>query len=91
MATNCEEICEALKEYNATAESVGLALRLNVAELVMRGMNRKGWNRFSLAHKADVSVQTIFQIVHSDANCTLDTIGRLFHALDVKAHIVEVK
>lgn len=85
-----QELQLAQAQFETTSEAVGLGLRLNVSELVIRGMKTKGWSVPKLSVKADVSRYTIQKILDSEVNCTLDTVGRLFHALEMKAHIVEV-
>ncbi len=90
MSKDIQEILRALREYEDTPESWGLELRLNLAETVIRGLRQKGWSQRDLARATSMKESFISRVLHSDANCTLDTVGRLFHALDVNAHITEV-
>lgn len=90
MTQDVQEILRALKQYEDTPESWGLELRLNVAEIIISALRRKGWRQGDLAREASMKESFISRVLHSDANCTLDTVGRLFHALGVDAHMAEV-
>lgn len=91
MSQDIQEILRALREYEDTPESWGLELRLNLAEVVIHALRRKGWRQRDLARATSMKESFISRVLHSNANCTLDTAGRLFHALRVKAHIAEVE
>jgi ribosome-binding protein aMBF1 (putative translation factor) len=91
MSQDIQEILRALREYEDTPESRGLGLRLNLAKVVIRALKRKGWSQRDLASASSMKESFISRVLHSNANCTLDTAGRLFHALRVNAHITEVE
>ncbi len=90
MTQDVQEILRALKQYEDTPESWGLELRLNVAEIIISALKRKGWRQGDLAREASMKESFISRVLHSNANCTLDTVARLFHALGVNAHMTEV-
>lgn len=90
MSQDIQGILRALRKYEDTPESWGLELRLNLAEIVIRTLRRKGWSQRDLARAASMKESFISRVLHSNANCTLDTVGKLFHALDVNAYITEV-
>ena len=90
MSQDIQEILRALREYEDTPESWGLELRLNLAEMIISALRRRGWRQGDLARKASMKESFISRVLHSNANCTLDTVGKLIHALGVNAHITEV-
>lgn len=68
--------------------SRGLAFRLDLAEIVGRELRAKGWTQRKLAEVASVKEPFISRILHSEANCTFDTAGRLLFALGVQGTLV---
>jgi len=90
MSQDIQDILRALEEYERTEpKSRGLELRLNLAEIVIRHLRQKGWTQRELALRISRKESYISRIVHSDANCTLDTVGRLLFALGVHARLAE--
>ncbi len=73
---------------------IGMQLRLNLAEIVLEEMDRRGWNQKQLAEACGMKPAFIHRIIHSNSNCTFDVAGRIFFALGIKpqlsvhAHIV---
>ena len=86
-----DKIRKDVAEHWRTAEGHALRLRLNLAEIIMRGLRRKGWTQRELGVKFGCKQPFISRILHGDANCTLKTVGKILHALDVKVKLVEVK
>ncbi|KKL74080.1 hypothetical protein LCGC14_2068450 [marine sediment metagenome] len=86
-----ERIHALLAEYEATPESRGLELRLNLAEIVIRQLRELGWTQRDLASRTSMKEPFISRIVHSNANCTLDTAGKLLFALGIHARIEQVR
>lgn len=82
-----ESLLASLTEYEATPDSRGLELRLNLAEIVIRRLRELGWTQQKLASVVSMSQSYLSGILHSNHNCTLSTAGRLFFALGVHARI----
>jgi transcriptional regulator with XRE-family HTH domain len=56
---------------------------------VINALKERGWTQHDLAVQADMKDSFISRVVNGSANCTLDTIGRIFFALGIKANIVQ--
>ncbi len=78
-----QSIHASLAEYEATPDSRGLELRLNLAEIVIRRLKELRWTQEKLAHLTSINRAHISSIIHSNSNCTFNTIGRVLFALDV--------
>lgn len=87
--TTVEEILEDLKQFEEDPESRGVQLRLNLAEIVIRSLRAKGWTQRQLADEAGMKESYVSRVLHSAANCTFDSAGKLLFALDVSASIME--
>lgn len=85
-----EAIRENLSEYKRMPESYGLELRLNLAEIVLAYLKRTGVTQYQLANRAGMDSGRLNQVIHANANCTLDVVGRLLHAMDLKGRLVVV-
>lgn len=79
-----------LDEAEASPSSVGLDLRLDLAAIVMSGINQRRWSQKDLAIACGMKPSFISRIVHSDANCEFETAGRILHALGIRATLVPV-
>lgn len=84
-----KEILEDLKQFEEDPDSRGVQLRLNLAEIVIRSLRAKGWTQRQLADEAGMKESYVSRVLHSAANCTFDSAGKLLFALDVSASIVE--
>jgi transcriptional regulator with XRE-family HTH domain len=62
-------------------------LRLDLAEIILRALNERGWTQRQLADAAGMREQYVTRVIHSSQNCTVDIIGRLLFALQVKAKL----
>ena len=85
--TTARDILRILDEYERKPESYGVKLRLNLAELVIQQLNVTGWSMRQLAETSGVSEAYISRILHSDANCSFDTVGKILFALGVRARL----
>ncbi len=90
MAT-VRDILAILDEYEKDPESYGIQLRLNLAEIVIRQLDARGWTQRDLAERAGLKEPYVSRVIHSDANCTLESAGRLLHALGVEAALKETE
>ena len=79
-----------LDEYKKTPDAVGLGLRLDLAQILLRQMNAVGWDNEQLADAAGMREFTVTAILHSDMNLTFETAGRLLHALGIKPALMDV-
>jgi ribosome-binding protein aMBF1 (putative translation factor) len=84
-AKKAQSILDAIEQFEQTGESVGLELRLSLSEVILQSLREKGWTQATLARRSGAKESFISRILHSNANCTLDTAGKLLHALEVRA------
>ena len=85
MNAKTRSILAALETFKQTPESVGLELRLSLSETILRHLKAKGWTQAALAKKTGMKEPFISRVLHSNANCTLDTAGKLLFALGIRA------
>ncbi len=83
------QLRKALADYDATADSYGLDLRLSFSRLVLEQLRDRGWTQKQLATKCGRRESFISRILHGDENFTTETAGRILHALHVRPVIVE--
>ncbi len=67
-----------------------MQLRLNLAEIILRYLRLNDWTQRDLASATSFKDSFISRLLHSNANCTFDTAGRVLFALGVDARIEEV-
>ena len=90
MSQAITNILQTIEDFKQTAESRGLDLRLDVAEILIRNLKERNWSQRELANAAGMLEPQVSRILHSSANCTLDTIGRLMFALDIHSRLQQV-
>ena len=83
-----QDILRALDEYKRKPESYGMKLRLNLAELVIQQLNSNNWSQRDLAKRTGLKEAYISRILHSDANCTFESAGKILFALGIKAALL---
>lgn len=76
-------------ELDRLPERVGHELRLDLAALITRGLNRRGWSRKRLAEEAGMKPSFVSRVLHSDSNCTFEVAGRLLLALGIEVSLIE--
>lgn len=83
-----QDILRVLDEYKRKPESYGMKLRLNLAELVIQQLNSSGWSQRDLAQETGLKEAYISRILHSDANCTFESAGKILFALGIKVALL---
>lgn len=71
------------------AEDISMELRLDFADLIMKYLKQKNWTQSRLAKECGISTPVLSRFVQADANCQLESIARVLHALGVRPSIVE--
>src|ERR1700693_4419125 len=82
------ELLAGLEEFERSPASRGLDLRLDLAQIVLHRLSELGWTQRQLGEAAGTPEQVVTRIVHSSANCTFDTAGRILFALGTKPKLV---
>ncbi len=90
MSEAVRDILRTLEEYEDSAGSVGLDLRLSLTEIILRDLRRRNWSQRELASRTSLKESYISRVLHSNANCTFDTAGKFLHALGIRARLQEV-
>ncbi len=85
MTTTIDQLQTLLAEYDATADAVGMELRLSFAQIILRRLWQKGWTQKQLAESTGLKESFLSRVLHSDQNCTFETAGKILHALGVRA------
>ena len=85
------EILDRLSQSKETDEGIGISVRLDFAELILRNLDLKeDWTQSRLATESGLKESYISRIIHSDANFQVSTLARIVRALGVRVTLVEV-
>lgn len=76
-----------LGRYDSSPDSYGFDLRLDLAELIVRGLKAKQWSVGRLSEESGVAMRTITGYVNSSANFDIGTAGMVLFALGIKPRI----
>ena len=87
MSREVEDILRALDEYNSEEASIGLEMRLSLAEIVLGQLRCRGWSQRDLAERTGLQESYISRVLHSNANCTFGTAGKLLFTLGIRARL----
>ena len=74
--------------YEATADAASMDLRLDLADLILGALRTKGWSQKELARVCETSEPYISRVINLGANCSLDVVARILHALDIRPALV---
>lgn len=91
MTSTIASILDQLEQFERTEASASLELRISLTRLVLKHLRRKRWTQSQLAEAAGMKEPFVSRVLHSDTNCTLDTIARLLFALGVRGEIREAE
>lgn len=83
--SDIQDILATLDAFDRDPESCGIDARLVFARIVLRQLAARGWSQRELAKRTGIKEPVISRIVHSDANCTFDTFGRILFAFGITA------
>lgn len=78
-----------LEDFEDSADSAGYDLRLDLADLILSSLQRRGWTQKQLAQAVGMKESFITRVVHGGSNCTFGVAGKLLHALNIKAKLVD--
>lgn len=90
MSKVLDELTKFLEEFDESPQGYGTQLRLDFAEIIWSSLVRKKWSQRRLSEQSGLADSVISNLVHGNKNCTLDTIGRILHALGTRATLREV-
>lgn len=84
-----DDLLQLVDDLNARAEGSGLKLRLDLSGLILQRLRLLKWRQRDLARATGLKESFVSRVLHSNANCTLDTVARLLHALGVQGELRE--
>lgn len=84
-----QQILADLAEYEKTAPSYALELRLSFGELIMDQLTKREWTQRRLAEAAGFRESYVSRVLSGDANFTTESAARLLHALGIRAEVIE--
>jgi transcriptional regulator with XRE-family HTH domain len=87
MTDYLNNIDQTIEKFDKTADSIGVDLRLDFADLIIHGLKQKKWSQKELADRVGLKESYISRLIHSNANCTFETVGRILHAFDMRAEL----
>ena len=91
MSKHVDKILAGLAGFKNTSDGWAMRLKLNLAELVIKGMRDKGWSHADLAKRAGLPEEAIENIVLSDRNCSLERIAEIMWILELPVELRERK
>ena len=87
MNETADNILNFLKEFQKTADSRGIDLRLSLSDIICKEMKRQDISIGELATRTGWTEGYIGSIIHSNVNCSFLTVGKILVALDIHANI----
>ena len=90
MSKILDQLKTGLRAFERSPEGIGTQFRLDFAKIIWNGLRRKGWTQGQLALKAELADSVVSNLIHGNKNCTLDTVGKVIHALDTRAVLIEL-
>lgn len=89
MSKVLDQLEKFLEEFDESPQGYGTQLRLDFAEIIWCSLVRKKWSQRRLSERSGFADSVISNLVHGNKNCTLDTVGRVLHALGTRAKLRE--
>ena len=86
--TAIRDLLSDLDEFQETVEGFAVSLQLDLSELILRHLAERGWTQSRLAKAVGVKPPYITRLIHSDENCGIYTIAKVFHTLGVKPKLI---
>lgn len=89
MSKALDELNQLTAEFEATAKGDETNLRLDLAEIIWRGLARNGWTQRRLARESGLPDALISNLIHGNRNWTCATAAQVVHALGVSVNLRE--
>ena len=87
MAKNRDILSDLLKQYHKKEESHEICLRLDVADIIIRELDRQKIDCEELAKRLGESVAHVEHIVNGWNKLNLKEIGNIFYALGIRCEV----
>ncbi len=84
MSDIVKKLQDSLVEVNNSPLGYEMDLRVSLAKEIIAAMKEQNLTTIDLAGRCNITDKTIYKILHSNANCRLDTIGIILHALGLR-------
>jgi DNA-binding phage protein len=81
---NTQNWLRTIESFENSPQGFGFSLRADLSDIIARYLNERGITQVQLAAAAGMKPQQLSRIIHSSANSTLDTVGRILFALGTK-------
>lgn len=82
------QLMDTLRSFEKTPDCVGLELRLDLATIICARLKKRRWSMTRLAKKSGLKLAHLEQIVCSNVDVSMDTAGRILHALGTGGELV---
>lgn len=90
MSKTLDRLTSFFEEFNESPQGDDSQHRLDLAEIMWRGLRRNGWTQRRLARKSGLADADISNLLHGNKNFTSSTYGKVVNALGVKTKTQEV-
>ena len=88
MSDALQSIRKRLSDYQSSPKGYGTGLRHDVAAIIVQRLEELNWTQRDLAKAMGKPESFVSRLIHRNANCELETVGEVLHALGVKPSIV---
>lgn len=89
MSQALDDLNKLSEEFDASFKGDDADLRLDLAEIIWRGLQRKGWSQRRLSQESGLADAVISNIMHGNRNWRCATAARIIHALSTKVCLKE--
>lgn len=90
MTKAIEKILRGLEKFKKTPACVGLDIRLSLTEIIIKRLKILDWEIEELAKRTGLTKGYLSRILHSNVNCSADTMGKILFALGTRVRLKEV-
>ena len=89
MTKTIRSIHARLAKFKDSPIGYGVHLRHDLSTLILDRLEYLGWTQRQLADAMGSPESFVSRLIHSDANCTFEVVGRVLHALGSRPRLIE--
>ena len=89
MSKTLDSLNELFEQFEDSWQGDDTRHRLDLAEIIWRGLKREGWTQRELAKASGIADADISELIHGEKNFTSSTLGKIVNALGVKVKLQE--
>ena len=89
MSKALDSLNQMFDEFEQSWQGDDTRHRLDLAEIIWRGLNRTGWTQRRFAKECGLADADVSLLIHGEKNFTSSTLGKVVNALKIKVKLQE--